>query len=50
VIHFNIKQEQIVTLLQSLMNKYHIVDMGIEEQSLEKVIQRLYQEGRVAEA
>ncbi|MGZ3686975.1 MAG: ABC transporter ATP-binding protein [Bdellovibrionota bacterium] len=41
---FTVKHEQIVSVLQALMNHYHIVDMGIEEQSLEKVIQRLYQE------
>ena len=37
-------QEQIVSVLQSLMNKYRIVDMGIGEQSLENVIHRLFEE------
>jgi ABC-2 type transport system ATP-binding protein len=46
-IHFHIKQEQIVSILQVLMGQFQIVDMGIEEQSLEKVIQRLYSEDRV---
>lgn len=43
---FTVKQDQIVSVLQSLMGKFQIVDMGIEEQSLEKVIQRLYAEER----
>lgn len=43
-IHFSVKKDQIVPLLQSLMRQYEIIDMGIEEQSLEKVIQRIYQE------
>jgi ABC-2 type transport system ATP-binding protein len=42
VIHFHIKQDQIVSVLQSLMKHFQIIDMGIEEQSLEKVIQNLY--------
>lgn len=45
---FNIHQEQIVQVLQSLMKQHTIVDMGIEEQSLEAVIQRLYEEDRAA--
>ncbi len=40
---FTVKQEQIVQVLQSLMGKFQIVDMGIQEQSLESVIQRLYE-------
>lgn len=47
-LHFHIKQDQIVSVLQALMKKYQIIDMGIEEQSLEKVIQRLYEEERAA--
>lgn len=43
-IHFSIKQDQIVSTLQSLMSRFQIVDMGIEEQSLEAVIQRIYEE------
>jgi ABC-2 type transport system ATP-binding protein len=39
-----IKQDQIVPVLQRLLAGYRIVDMGIEEQSLERVIQRLYEE------
>jgi ABC-2 type transport system ATP-binding protein len=46
-IHFHIKQDQIVSVLQALMQKFQIVDMGIEEQSLEKVIQRIYADGRL---
>jgi ABC-2 type transport system ATP-binding protein len=40
---FSLKTEQIVPLLQVLMAKYQIADMGIEEQSLENVIHRLYE-------
>jgi ABC-2 type transport system ATP-binding protein len=43
---FTVKQEQIVQVLQSLMGKFEIVDMGIQEQSLESVIQRLYESDR----
>ncbi len=49
-IHFNIRQDQIVPILQALMKKYTIIDMGVEEQSLEAVIQRLYTEGEIAGA
>lgn len=45
-INFQIHQSQIVNLLQTLMKNYQIIEMGIEEQSLEKVIQRLYAEER----
>ena len=45
--HFHVKQDQIVHLLQTLMKRFTIIDMGIEEQSLEKVIQRIYSEERV---
>jgi ABC-2 type transport system ATP-binding protein len=44
--HVTIKQDQIVAILQKVMSKYHIADMGIEEQSLEAVIQRIYEEER----
>lgn len=47
VFHLAIKQDQIVDVLQRIMARYRIVDMGIEEQSLERVIQRLY-EGSVS--
>ena len=43
---FNISQDQIVAVLQALMTRFQIVDMGIEEQSLETVIQRLYEDER----
>jgi ABC-2 type transport system ATP-binding protein len=45
-IRFSLKQDQIVHVLQTLMAKFTIIDMGVEEQSLEKVIQRLYEEDR----
>jgi ABC-2 type transport system ATP-binding protein len=41
-----VKQDQIVGTLQKLMGRYQIVDMGIQSQSLESVIQRLYAEER----
>lgn len=41
---FTVRQDQIVSILQSLMGRFQIVDMGIEEQSLEAVIHRLYEE------
>ena len=40
----NIKQEQIAPVLQVLLQKFTIIDMGIQEPSLESVIQRLYEE------
>ncbi|HUP57250.1 MAG TPA: ABC transporter, partial [Bdellovibrionota bacterium] len=46
--HFTVQKDQIVAVLQRLMQKYEIVDMGIQEQSLEAVIQRLYAEDRLA--
>jgi ABC-2 type transport system ATP-binding protein len=49
VIRFALKQDQIVSVLQALMSKFQIVDMGIEEQSLEKVIQNLYEEDRATQ-
>jgi ABC-2 type transport system ATP-binding protein len=49
-IHFHITQNQIVSVLQALMKDFQIIDMGIEEQSLEKVIQRLYEEDRVEQS
>jgi ABC-2 type transport system ATP-binding protein len=44
-----IKQEQIVGVLQKLMNELHIIDMGIEQQSLERVIQGIYSEEKADE-
>lgn len=41
-LYFNIGRDQIVRVLQQLMARFEIVDMGVEEQSLEAVIQRLY--------
>lgn len=43
---FSLKQDQIVSTLQALMSKYRIIDMGIEEPSLESVIQRIYSDER----
>lgn len=40
--YIRLNREQIVPTLQKLMPKYSLVDMGIEEQSLETVIQRIY--------
>ena len=45
--YLNIHQNQIVPILQAAMNKYLITDMGIEEQSLERVIQKLYSDGEL---
>lgn len=44
IFHLHIKQEQIVSILQALLSRFQIIDMGIEEESLEKVIQRIYSE------
>jgi len=41
--HISLKKEQIVPTLQKIMAHYEIADMGIEEASLESVIQRLYE-------
>ena len=41
-IRLSIQQDRIVPVLQSLMARYKVIDMGIEEQSLEDVIQRLF--------
>lgn len=43
-VFFQLKQEQIVQVLQAMMSKFAVIDMGIEEQSLESVIQRLFSE------
>ena len=45
-IRMNLQQAQITSVLQGIMAKYEVVDMGIEQQSLEQVIQRLYTEDR----
>lgn len=41
-IYFATKQDSIVGLLQTVMKSCTIIDMGIEEPSLESVIQRIY--------
>lgn len=40
---FNIQRSDATKVLQSIMSKTSIVDMGIEEPSLETVIQRIYE-------
>ncbi|HLE00732.1 MAG TPA: ATP-binding cassette domain-containing protein [Bdellovibrionota bacterium] len=47
-VYFTIRHEEIMGLLQKLMNQFAIVDMGIEEQSLEAVIQRLYEDEKTS--
>lgn len=47
-VYFTIKYEESVQVLQKLMARFQVVNMGVEEQSLEKVIQRLYEEDRIA--
>ena len=42
-IRLTLKRNLIASTLQGLMGRYTLVDMAIEEQSLEKVIQRLYE-------
>lgn len=44
-IYFTVQRKQVVQVLQSLMARGQVIDMGIEEQSLESVIQRIF-EGR----
>lgn len=46
---FSVKRDQIPSVLQGLMKECAILNMSIEEPSLESVIQRLYQEERSAE-
>ncbi len=43
LILFCIKRDQIIPTLQRLISKFQIIDMGIEEQSLESAIQRIYE-------
>lgn len=45
-LYLTLQYHEIVKVLQKLMERYQIVNMGIEEQSLEKVIQRLYEDDR----
>jgi ABC-2 type transport system ATP-binding protein len=42
-IYITCPKDDIVPILQKLMSKFQVIDMGIEEQSLEAVIQRLFQ-------
>jgi ABC-2 type transport system ATP-binding protein len=42
-IYFTIHKDQIMTTLQAVMSKHTVIDMGIEEQTLESVIQRIYE-------
>ena len=43
---FEVPQDQAMPSLQKLMTKYEILDVGFEEQSLESVIQRIYETPR----
>ncbi len=45
-VYFTTGKDQIVGLIQKMIARYTVIDMGIEEQSLENVIQRLYEEDR----
>lgn len=45
-IYISTKYDKVVSVLQALMNNFQIVNMSIEEPSLENVIQRLYAEER----
>ncbi|RYZ72071.1 MAG: ATP-binding cassette domain-containing protein [Proteobacteria bacterium] len=40
---FNIHRDEVTKVLQAVMSKTQVVDMGIEEPSLESVIQRIYE-------
>ena len=40
---FSLKQEAVIPTLQILMEKNQVIDVGIEGQSLEKVIKRVYE-------
>lgn len=45
--YFETQKDSIVRILQALMGKATILDMGIEEQSLESVISRIYGGGAI---
>ncbi|OFZ19654.1 MAG: hypothetical protein A2X94_16480 [Bdellovibrionales bacterium GWB1_55_8] len=45
--HLSVRQGQIVPILQRLFARFQVVDMGLEEQTLEAVIQRLYEQDRI---
>ena len=42
---FEIKPSEMIPLLQRIMAKFSLLDMSVEEQSLESVIERLYAAG-----
>lgn len=42
-VYFHIQRDDVMKTLQSIMQNVAVVDMGIEEQSLETVIQRLFE-------
>lgn len=42
-LYFTVKQDEIVRSLDILMKSFQVTDMGIEEQSLENVIHRIYE-------
>ncbi len=44
LIYFNIERTQVAHILQPLLAKYRLIDMGIDEQTLESVIQRIYEQ------
>jgi len=44
VFHLSMAKERIVPSLQKLMSAYTVIDMGVSEQSLEGVIQKLFAE------
>ncbi len=41
---FQLEQDQMVGVLQAILARFQVMDMGIEEPSLESVIQRIYSE------
>jgi len=45
IFYFETKKDSVLKVLQPLMGKATILEMGIEEQSLESVIQRIYAKG-----
>ncbi|MBC7385174.1 MAG: ATP-binding cassette domain-containing protein [Cryobacterium sp.] len=47
--YFETTKEAVLKILQALMGKGTVLDMGIEEQSLESVIQRIYADGVVSD-
>lgn len=42
--YLSVKREEIPAVLQKIMSRFQIIEMGIEEPSLQSVIQRLWQE------